>query len=186
MRGATVRFYPYCPHPPYLVPCPHSACLVSCTPIFLPPPPQLTVTICFCLSVALRGVTVRFYPYSLGFVALTVADVVITCILLVGVSFILGWVPVGETRAAGRNIAALLQQQGLPEDLDGPTELLPLVDYYQAYGVGDYDSGAAPQGGGGGGSAAAAAAAAAAALQRRRGSSGGGGSEGSLSRPDVP
>jgi hypothetical protein len=96
----------------------------------------------FCLSVALRGVTVRFYPYSLGFVALTVAGVVVTCALLVGVSCILGWVPVGETRAAGRNVCG----PGGGADPDAPTELLPLVEYPASWLSGEDGSG----GGGGG------------------------------------
>ncbi|KIZ05681.1 hypothetical protein MNEG_2279 [Monoraphidium neglectum] len=107
---------------------------------------QLTVTLCFCIGVALRGVTVRFYPYSIGFVALTVADVIVTCVLLVSVSFILGWVPVGETRAAGRNVALFLQQQGM-SDLDGPTELLPLVDYPAGFGLFDRQDSLSLEGG---------------------------------------
>ena len=170
------------------------------------------MTLCFCFGVALRGVTVLFYPYSLGFVALTVADVIVTCVLLVGVSFILGWVPVGETRAAGRNISLLLAQQGSGGGGDfseGPTELLPLVDYQAGfstlllYGSRLSSSSQRPEGGGGGGGSGAGAGggagpagapdgggggagggAGAVAMQRRRGSSGGGGSEGS--RPDVP
>ncbi|KAI8470397.1 MAG: hypothetical protein J3K34DRAFT_521407 [Monoraphidium minutum] len=141
---------------------------------------QITVTLCFCLGVALRGVTVRFYPYSLGFVALTVADVAVTCALLVSISFILGWVPVGEAAAAGRSAGALLalQAAGRRGVDEGLTELLPLVDH-QAAPHSAYD---AP--GGGAGAAAAAAAAAA----RRRGGGSGGGSEGSLSitRSDAP
>jgi hypothetical protein len=140
------------------------------------------VTLCFCIGVALRGVTVRFYPYSIGFVALTVADVIVTCVLLVSVSFILGWVPVGETRAAGRNVALFLQQQGM-SDLDGPTELLPLVDYPAGFGLFDRQDSLSLEGGSAASAGAAAAVAAAAAMQRRRGSSGGGGSEGSRSDP---
>lgn len=99
----------------------------------------------------------RFYPYSAGFVALAAADVAVTCALLVAVSSILGWVPVGETRAAGRSLAALLSAQASAQPgggggrggaggdglFDGgATELLPLVDHQAGAQYGDDDGGA--------------------------------------------
>jgi hypothetical protein len=125
--------------------------------------------------IALRSVL----PLLCRLCRLVVADVRVTCALLVGVGSLLCWVPVGEARAAGRHLAALLAAQGSSGKAqgggggggEGPAELLPLAGWHQ-------------EGGGGGLSsfllepqdsrsleaeaAAAASAAAAAAMQRRR------------------
>lgn len=86
---------------------------------------QICITVFFIASIALRGVTVIFFPFSLGFVALSLANVVVVCCLIVSVSTILVWVPVYDGRAADRR----MKLQGHGHLVDAPTELLPLVGY---------------------------------------------------------
>eukprot|EP00775_Hariotina_reticulata_P009529 gene9529-9692_t len=77
--------------------------------------------------ITLRGVTVvNIDPYSLDFVALWLANVVVASGLILVVSAILVWVPVYDGRLAGARIGTPLQG---PVLLDAPTELLPLVGY---------------------------------------------------------
>jgi hypothetical protein len=66
---------------------------------------QICVTVFFCSSVALRGVTViTDHPYSIAFVALSVANVVVVCFLILSVSAILVWIPVYDGRLANKRL----------------------------------------------------------------------------------
>lgn len=59
----------------------------------------------FCASITLRGVTVvATPPFSLAFVALAMANVVVVAFLIVCVSIILVWVPVYDGRSANHHV----------------------------------------------------------------------------------
>ena len=81
---------------------------------------QICVTVFFCASVALRGVTVvTDHPYSIAFVALSLANVVMVCFLIISVSIILVWIPVYDGRLANRRIQQLQVRSSL-RVLGGP------------------------------------------------------------------
>ncbi len=56
---------------------------------------QVCISVFFIASLALRGVSVLFYPYTIGFVALSLANAVVVCTLIFSVSFILVSVGMG-------------------------------------------------------------------------------------------
>eukprot|EP00878_Enallax_costatus_P017918 GHUV01018840.1.p1 GENE.GHUV01018840.1~~GHUV01018840.1.p1 ORF type:complete len:411 (+),score=69.93 GHUV01018840.1:2014-3246(+) len=89
---------------------------------------QICITLFFCASITLRGVTVvNIDPYSLDFVALWLANVVVGSGLILVVSAILVWVPVYDGRLANQRLGSLsVASSSL---YNAPTELLPLVGY---------------------------------------------------------
>lgn len=69
---------------------------------------QICITLFFCASIALRGVTVvNIDPYSLDFVALWLANVIVGSGLILVVSAILVWVPVYDGRLANQRLGPL-------------------------------------------------------------------------------
>lgn len=69
---------------------------------------QICITLFFCASITLRGVTVvNIDPYSLDFVALWLANVVVGSGLILVVSAILVWVPVYDGRIANARLGPL-------------------------------------------------------------------------------
>lgn len=69
---------------------------------------QICITLFFCASITLRGVTVvNVDPYSLDFVALWLANVVVGSGLILVVSAILVWVPVYDGRLANERLGPL-------------------------------------------------------------------------------
>jgi heme/copper-type cytochrome/quinol oxidase subunit 1 len=64
------------------------------------------ITLFFCASITLRGVTVvNIDPFSLDFVALWLTNVVVCSSLILVVSVVLVWVPVYDGRHASRTLA---------------------------------------------------------------------------------
>lgn len=69
---------------------------------------QICITVFFCASVTLRGVTVvDANPYSLPFVCLWLANVAVGSGLILVVSVILVWVPVYDGRLANTQLGGL-------------------------------------------------------------------------------
>jgi hypothetical protein len=69
-------------------------------------PVQVCITLFFCASITLRGVTVvNIDPFSLDFVALWLTNVVVCSSLILVVSVVLVWVPVYDGRHASRTLA---------------------------------------------------------------------------------
>jgi hypothetical protein len=85
---------------------------------------QVCVTVIYCSSVAFRGVTVLFHPYTLWFEFFRIGHALATFLLIVSVSFLLVWKPVRDGRIADRQIT--LQTAS---STGQPTELLPLVHF---------------------------------------------------------
>lgn len=80
------------------------------TPHRLPMLPQVCITLFFCASITLRGVTVvNIDPFSLDFVALWATNVVVCSSLILVVSVVLVWVPVYD----GRLVVAQLNDSHL-------------------------------------------------------------------------
>lgn len=70
---------------------------------------QVCITLFFCASITLRGVTVvNIDPFSLDFVALWLTNVVVCSSLILVVSVVLVWVPVYD----GRIVAHQLSESG--------------------------------------------------------------------------
>jgi hypothetical protein len=81
-------------------------CAASPAPLLLPL--QICITVFFCASVTLRGVTVvDANPYSLPFVCLWLANVAVGSGLILVVSAILVWVPVYDGRLANARLGGL-------------------------------------------------------------------------------
>jgi hypothetical protein len=75
----------------------------------MPPVSQVCITLFFCASITLRGVTVvNIDPFSLDFVALWLTNVVVCSSLILVVSVVLVWVPVYD----GRIVAHQLSETG--------------------------------------------------------------------------
>ncbi|KAF6260319.1 hypothetical protein COO60DRAFT_1685454 [Scenedesmus sp. NREL 46B-D3] len=111
---------------------------------------QICITVFFCASVTLRGVTVvDANPYSLPFVCLWLANVAVGSGLILVVSVILVWVPVYDGRLANTQLGGLCAASTAL--LNAPTELLPLVGYGKAAyshdaGSSDYEYGGSQAG----------------------------------------
>jgi hypothetical protein len=64
------------------------------------------ITLFFCASITLRGVTVvNIDPFSLDFVALWLTNVVVCSSLILVVSVVLVWVPVYDGRLASTHLS---------------------------------------------------------------------------------
>lgn len=85
---------------------------------------QMCITVFFCASVAVRGITVLFDPYSLGFQGSRMAHVVCVCMLVLSVAAILVFKPVYDNRVAYNRIDLLMKANS-----NQPTELMPLVHF---------------------------------------------------------
>jgi hypothetical protein len=76
------------------------------------------VSLFFCASITLRGVSVvQPDPFSLDYVALWSANVLLCCSLILLVSLILVWVPVADGRAASKRLGATTTTMLVSEQL---------------------------------------------------------------------
>jgi hypothetical protein len=88
----------------------------------------VAVAVLYLASVAFRGVTVLFHPYTLWFEFFRLGHALATLLLVVAVSFLLVWKPVRDGRRADRQITLQVAGEGEGGG-ERPTELLPLVQF---------------------------------------------------------